>query len=77
MTTTIPAETMSLITTALTFVFYLIMLGFITYSFLVLYALNRYGKSKIVSLVVTMFYIIITSGLFNNALDNLTKIKLK
>ena len=73
---TITPEITSILYTGLVIIFYIIMLGFTTYSFLTLYALLRYGKSKMVGLVVLLFYVVITSSLFSTALDNLNKIKL-
>lgn len=61
--------------TLLALVFYIFMIGFVIYSALAIYALMRFGKSKTLGLVVSMFYIVIIAGLFSFAVTNLNNIK--
>jgi MFS family permease len=61
--------------TILALVFYVLMLGFVIYSFLSLYTLNKYGRSKILSAGVSLLYIIIIASIFAAAQTNLNNIK--
>ncbi|MBI3952673.1 MAG: hypothetical protein HY336_01825 [Candidatus Doudnabacteria bacterium] len=56
-------------------VFYLIMAGFAIYSMLTMYALIRFGKSKLVAFGVCLLYLIISASLYSAAVDNLGLIK--
>ncbi len=60
--------------TILALVFYILMAGFILYSLLALYALLRYGRSKILVIFVSILYLIITASLYAAAIGNLNNI---
>lgn len=64
----------SLPLTILALIFYLIMAGFAIYSMLALYALIRFGKSKLVAFGVSLLYIIIAASLYGAAISNLNNI---
>ncbi|MBI2356012.1 MAG: hypothetical protein HYV13_02305 [Candidatus Doudnabacteria bacterium] len=68
-------EPTNLIHTIIALVFYVLMAGFALYSFLALYALNRFGRSKLVSASVSLLYIIIAASLFAAAQTDLNSIK--
>lgn len=68
-------EPTSLAHTVLALFFYLLMLGLAVYSFLSLYALNKYGRSKILAVSVSLFYIIVIASIFAAAQINLNEIK--
>lgn len=57
-------------------IFYLIMAGFVLYSLLALYALMRYGRTKIITIAVALVYLIICGSLYLAAVVNLNDIKL-
>ena len=61
-------------TTILALVFYLLMAGFILYSLLALYALLRFGRSKILAIIVSILYLIMTASLYAAAVGNLNMI---
>lgn len=61
--------------TILALIFYVIIAGFVIYSFLALYALNRFGRSKLLTASVSLLYIIIAASLFAVAQTNLNNIK--
>lgn len=61
-------------TTLLALVFYLLMAGFILYSLLALYALLRFGRSKILAIIVSILYLLTAAGLYAAAVGNLTSI---
>lgn len=61
--------------TILALFFYVIMLGLVVYSFLSLYALNKYGRSKLLAVSVSLLYIIIIASIFAAAQINLNEIK--
>ncbi|MBI4049204.1 MAG: hypothetical protein HY395_00075 [Candidatus Doudnabacteria bacterium] len=65
----------SLIHTIVALMFYILMAGFAIYSFLALYALNRFGRSKLLSAAVSLLYLIIAASLFAAAQSNLNSIK--
>ncbi len=60
--------------TILALVFYILMAGFILYSLLALYALLRHGRSKILVILVSIIYLIITASLYAAAIGNLNNI---
>ena len=60
--------------TVLALVFYILMAGFILYSLLALYALLRFGRSKILVIFISILYLIITASLYAAAIGNLNKI---
>lgn len=60
--------------TILALFFYLLMAGYIIYSFLSVYALLRFGRSKFVAATVTIVYMIISIGLYAAAQANLNNI---
>ncbi|OGE80809.1 MAG: hypothetical protein A3H72_02945 [Candidatus Doudnabacteria bacterium RIFCSPLOWO2_02_FULL_48_8] len=65
----------NLLHTGIALVFYLLMAGFVVYSFLALYALNRFGHSKLLATVISLIYIVIIASLFAAAQTNLNSIK--
>jgi hypothetical protein len=54
--------------------FYVVMGIFALYSFILIYALLRFGKSKILSLGVALFYFILITSLWSAALANFSQI---
>jgi hypothetical protein len=60
--------------TILALVFYVLMAVYIIYSLIGLYALLRFGRSVIVSLLVSILYLIITVSLYAAAITNLHNI---
>ena len=56
-------------------VFYIIMAAFVLYSLLALYALLRFGRSKILAISVALLYLVISASLYTVAVINLNKIK--
>lgn len=67
-------EPSSLGHTILALIFYVLMLGLVVYSFLSLYALNKYGRSRILAVSVSLLYIIIIASIFAAAQTNLNEI---
>ena len=61
--------------TLLAMVFYIVMAGFVLYSLLTIYSLIRFGRSKILGIIVSILYLIITAGLYAAAVSNLNAIK--
>jgi hypothetical protein len=61
-------------TTIVALVFYIFMAGFVLYSLIALYALLRFGRSKIVSILVSILYLIMTASLYAAAVGNLNQI---
>lgn len=55
-------------------IFHLIILGVAVYSILAVYALLKYGRSKILSLAVTLTYFFIVFTIYSSALWVLAKI---
>lgn len=64
----------NLIHSVIALVFYILMAGFAVYSFLALYALNRFGRSKLITATVSLIYLIIAASLFAAAQSNLNQI---
>lgn len=64
----------SLGTTILALVFYIIMAGFVLYSLIALYALLRFGRSKILAIIVSILYLLISASLYAVAVSNLNSI---
>ncbi len=62
-------------TSILALVFYLLMAGFVLYSMIALYALMRFGRSKILAIIISILYLIISAGLYAAAVGNLNNIK--
>ncbi len=60
----------------LALVFYLIMAGIVIYSLVALYALMRYGRSKLLTITVSIIYLVICGGLYLAAITNLNNIRL-
>ena len=60
----------------LALVFYLLMAGFVFYSLLGIYALLRFGRSKILAIIICIVYLMISAGLYAAAVSNLNAIKL-
>ncbi len=60
--------------TVLALVFYILMAGFMLYSLLALYALLRHGRSKVLVIIVSIIYLIISGSLFAAAVANLNNI---
>jgi hypothetical protein len=56
-------------------IFYLVMAMLVLYSLLALYSLLRFGRSKILGIVVSLLYLIIMAGLYAAAVANLDAIK--
>ena len=69
-----PYQPSNFATTILALVFYVIMAGFVLYSLLAIYALLRYGRSKILAIIVSLLYLVITAGLYAAAVGNLNAI---
>lgn len=61
--------------TLIALVFYVLMAGFVLYSLIALYALLRFGRSKILAIIVSILYLIISASLYAAAVGNLGKIK--
>ena len=61
-------------TSLLALAFYLFMAGFILYSLISLYALMRFGRSKILAIIVSIIYLIISASLYAAAVGNLNLI---
>ncbi|GEM_PF-2741324 len=59
----------------LALVFYLLMAGFLLYSLIALYALLRFGRSKIMVIIVCLLYLIVSASLYAAAVANLNSIK--
>jgi hypothetical protein len=55
--------------------FYIITAGFILYSIVALYALLRFGKSKIVAILVSVFYLIVMASLYTSGILQLNSLK--
>ena len=66
----------NLVGTIVALVFYILMAGFVLYSLVALYALLRFGRNKILALLVSILYLIIIAGLYAAAVGNLNNIKL-
>lgn len=60
--------------TIIAVIFYLVMATFMIYSLLALYALLRFGRSKILGTAVSILYLIIIASLYAAAVTNLDKI---
>ncbi|HEV8601592.1 MAG TPA: hypothetical protein VGQ87_03285 [Patescibacteria group bacterium] len=60
--------------TILALAFYLLMAGYVVYSFFAIYALIRFGRSKFVATAVAMVYVVISVSLYVAASSNLNKI---
>lgn len=60
--------------TILALVFYLLMAGFVLYSLIALYSLLRYGRSRILTIIISIIYLIISAGLYAAAVSNLNAI---
>jgi hypothetical protein len=58
----------------LAIVFYLFMAGFVLYSLLAIYSLLRFGQSKILGIIISILYLIISAGLYAAAVNNLNAI---
>ena len=65
----------SLTSSIISIVFYLIMAAFVLYSLLAIYSLLRFGRSKILGLIISLLYLIISAGLYAAAVNNLNAIK--
>jgi hypothetical protein len=65
----------SLTTTIIALVFYLLMAGFAIYSLLALYALMRFGRTKILTIIVSVIYLLISGGLYAAAVSYLNAVK--
>lgn len=61
--------------TILALAFYLIVAGFAVYSFLALYALNRFGYSKRLTATVSIGYLLLAGGLYVLAQSDLDRIQ--
>lgn len=68
-------EPSSLGSSILGLIFYIIMAGFVIYSLLSIYALLRYGRSKLLAIGVAILYLIISASLYAVAVGNLNNIK--
>ncbi len=65
----------SLGATILALVFYLLMAGFALYSLLAVYALIRFGQSKVLAFIVSFLYLLISASLYAAAVINLNAIR--
>ena len=70
-----PYEPSNLWSSLLGLIFYIIMAGFVLYSLLALYALLRFGRSKVLAIGISIIYLIISAGLYAVAVGNLNNIK--
>ena len=61
--------------TLLALVFYVVMAGFVLYSLIAIYALLKFGRSKILAIIVSLLYLIISACLYASAVGNLSNIK--
>ncbi|HEX9503527.1 MAG TPA: hypothetical protein VF974_04375 [Patescibacteria group bacterium] len=55
-------------------IFYLLMVGFVLYSFLAIYSLIRFGRTKVLGLIISILYLVISASLFAAAVANLNSI---
>jgi len=60
--------------TIVALIFYLLMAGFVMYSLIAIYSLLRFAKSKILALVISILYLIVSASLYASAVSNLGKI---
>ena len=60
--------------TIIALVFYIIMAGIGLYSLIALYALLRYGRNRLLAMIVSIAYLVIWAGLFASAAYTLTAI---
>lgn len=65
----------SIASSLLALVFYVLMAGFLLYSLLALYAVLRFGRSKILAIIVSLLYLMISAGLYAAAVGNLDNIR--
>ncbi|MEO8065515.1 MAG: hypothetical protein ABI643_01505 [Candidatus Doudnabacteria bacterium] len=70
-----PYQPTSLWPTILALVFYILMAAYVLYSLLAIYALVKFGRSKGLAILVSLFYLAISSGLYAAAVINLNNIK--
>ncbi len=68
-------EPTNLVGTVVALVFYLVMAGFIIYSIIGLYSLMRFGRSRTLTISVSILYLIISASLYAAAIGNLNAIK--
>lgn len=61
----------SILHTIIALIFYLLMFGFALYSFLAIFALVKYGRSRLLVFGISILYLIIVSGLYAVAQTNL------
>ncbi len=61
--------------TILALVFYVVMAGFVLYSLIAIYALLKFGRSKILAIIVSLLYLIISASLYASAVGNLSNVK--
>lgn len=69
-----PYQPVSLGATILALVFYIIMAGFVLYSLITLYALLRFGRSKIMAIILSILYLLVSASLYAVAVGNLNSI---
>ncbi len=69
------SQSNTILSSTVSLIFYIIMAGFVLYSLLALYALLRFGRNKILAIIVSLLYLIITAGLYAAAISNLSNIK--
>jgi hypothetical protein len=58
--------------TIVALVFYIIMAGIALYSLIALYALLRYGRNRLLGMIVAIAYLVIWAGLFASAASTLS-----
>ena len=56
-------------------IFYLIVAAFVLYSLLALFSLLKFGRSKILGIIISLLYLIITVSLYAAAVGNLNSLK--
>jgi predicted membrane channel-forming protein YqfA (hemolysin III family) len=70
-----PYQPISVGSSVIAIIFYLIMAAFVLYSLIALYSLLRFGRTKILAIIVSILYLIISAGLYAAAVSNLNAIK--
>ncbi|MBX4186936.1 MAG: hypothetical protein KW802_01600 [Candidatus Doudnabacteria bacterium] len=57
-------------------IFYLLMVVFVLYSLLAIYSLLRFGRTKIMGIIMALLYLIICAALYASAVGNLNLLKI-
>ena len=71
-----PTVSPHLINSIISVIFYLIMAAFMLYSLQAIYTVLRFGRSKILAIIVCIVYLIISASLYFAAINYLERINL-